>query len=120
MNNHSPHNPDEYWQFVDQILSAKLSLIQRQGPHWSNDPVYRADPAEREEFVFGRWVELVAELAAATQAVRLRGHRETAAQGEMLLHMVQNGDVRTHEVREAIDTYCRQFHPAHPASTTPE
>lgn len=104
-------NVEEYWMFLDRILNDKLVKIQRQGPHWEDDPAYVKDKDKREALINQLWIELVAELAAASQIIRLMGYPEPADKGEMLLRMVKIGDIREHEVREAINTYHHQFHP---------
>ncbi len=97
--------------YLDRVIGTKLVQIQQQGDVWKDDPVYIADKQRREDFVTLCWVELVAELAAASQLIRLMGYPEAADKGEVLLRMVKIGDVREHKVREAINTFHHQFHP---------
>lgn len=104
-------NVEEYWMYLDRVIGRKLTQIQQQGEAWKDDPDYIADRQKREDFVTQRWVELVAELAAASQMIRLMGYPQAADQGEVLLRMVKIGDVREHRVREAINTFHHQFHP---------
>lgn len=105
------HNVEEYWMYLDRVLRDKLVQIQQQGEGWKDGTVFIEDKQEREDFVTQCWVELVAELAAASQLIRLMGYPQAADQGEVLLRMVKIGDVREHKVREAINTFHHQFHP---------
>jgi thermostable 8-oxoguanine DNA glycosylase len=97
--------------FLDQLMAEKLGKIQRQGPGWQDDRDYVPDPKAREELVHRLWIELVGGLAMASHTIRLMGYPNAAQCGESLLKMVREGDVREHEVREAINTFHHQFHP---------
>ena len=104
-------NVEQYWMHIDRVLQDKLVKIQQQGEGWKDGSAFIIDRQMREDFVTQRWIELVAELAAASQLIRLMGYPQAADQGEVLLRMVKIGDVREHKVREAINTFHHQFHP---------
>jgi hypothetical protein len=105
------HNVEQYWMHLDRVLQEKLVQIQQQGEGWKDGSAFIHDGQARDDFVTQRWIELVAELAAASQLIRLMGYPQAADQGEVLLRMAKIGDVREHKVREAINTFHHQFHP---------
>lgn len=105
------HNPEEFWMQVDRIMIEKLTAIQRLGEAWQFTAPESMLREERVRRVDETKAALLNELDEAIRGIELVGYPNDALKGRFLRDIVRIGDVRLHDIREAISVVHHHFHP---------